>query len=220
MVKPSDQESGKTPSSPDGGTEQRIFEAADRVFSRRGTDGARMQEIAEEAGVNKALLHYYYRTKEQLAEAVFKQTIGRFIPTVFQVMSSDLSLEEKVERVVHGYLDQLSRHPYLPGYLISEMTHRPDRLPRLIGALAGDRIKEHVLSKLRVQIAERVEAGTLAPIAVEQFMANLISLCIFPFAVRPMLTYVLFEGDPAAFEAFIEERRRELPGYILRALRP
>jgi TetR/AcrR family transcriptional regulator len=219
MVKPSDQHQAEDPEAPDVGTEQRIFAAADRVFSRRGTDGARMQEIAEEAGVNKALLHYYYRTKEQLAEAVFRQTIGRFVPTVFKVMSSDLELEDKVERVVHGYLDLLCRRPYLPGYLISEMTHHPARLPKLIGALAGDRIKQ-VRTKLRRQIAERVDAGTLAPITAEQFLVNVVSLCVFPFAARPMLNILVLDDDPQAFARFIEERRRELPGYILRALRP
>jgi TetR/AcrR family transcriptional regulator len=219
MVKPLDQRASSAPGERDVGTEQRIFDAADRVFSRRGTDGARMQEIAEEAGVNKALLHYYYRTKEQLAEAVFRQTIGRFVPTVFEVMSSDLELDDKVERVVHGYLDLLSRRPYLPGYLISEMTHHPTRLPKLIGALAGDRIKQ-VRAKLRRQIAERVDAGTLAPITAEQFLVNVVSLCVFPFAARPMLNILVLDDDPQAFERFIEERRRELPGYIQRALRP
>ena len=62
----------------DDGTEQRILDAADAVFVRRGTDGARMQEIAAEAGVNKALLHYYYRTKDGLAEAVFRRVAGTF----------------------------------------------------------------------------------------------------------------------------------------------
>src|SRR5687768_8536696 len=133
MVKPPDQDDG-----PDEGTEQKIFDAADRVFARRGTDGARMQEIAEEAGVNKALLHYYYRTKDQLAEAVFKRIVAKFLPTVVQVMASDLELEEKVERIVHTYLDQLSRRPYIPGYVISEITHHPDRLPKLFEAVAAN----------------------------------------------------------------------------------
>ena len=212
MVKPDGQE-------PDEGTEQKIFDAADRVFARRGTDGARMQEIAEEAGVNKALLHYYYRTKDQLAQAVFQRTIGRFLPTVVDVMASDLPLEEKVERVVDGYLGQLSRHPYLPGYLISEITHHPDRLPKLFNAVAGNQIKRRVITKLRAQIDERAEEGTLAPISAEQFLINVISLCVFPFAARPMLMLVLGQ-DARAFEEFIEERRRELPLFIMRALRP
>ena len=210
MVKPSDQ---------DDGTEQKIFDAADRVFARRGTDGARMQEIAEEAGVNKALLHYYYRTKDQLAEAVFKRIVAKFLPNVVQVMASDLELEEKVERIVHTYLDQLSRRPYIPGYVISEITHHPDRLPKLFEAVAANQVRKQVLTKLKRQIEERVAAGTLAPITPEQFFVNLVSLCIFPFAARPMLL-VVFGLDAKGFERFIEQRRKELPKFIMRAMRP
>jgi TetR/AcrR family transcriptional regulator len=212
MVKPPDEAA-------DEGTEQRILDAADEVFVRRGTDGARMQEIAEGAGVNKALLHYYYRTKDRLAEAVFLRIAGKFLPAVLQTMASDLSLEVKVREVVEAYLDQFSRRPYLPGYLISEITHHPDRLPRLFGALAGKQVKERVLAKLGQQIEERVRAGTLAPIAPEQFLVNVIALCVFPFAARPMLMVVL-GLDAKAFQSFIDERRTMLPEFVARALRP
>ncbi len=204
---------------PDDGTEQRIFDAADRVFAQRGTDGARMQEIAEEAGVNKALLHYYYRSKDKLAEAVFRQAFGKMLPAVFEIMASDLELEEKVERVVHVYLDQLLRRPYMPGYLISEITHHPDRLQTLFTPVVGDQVKRRVLTTLRRQIDERVSDGTLAPIAPEQFMINVISLSIFPFAVRPMLMVVL-GLDAKGFERLIKQRRREIPAFIMGALRP
>lgn len=201
------------------GTEQRILEAADVVFTRRGTDGARMQEIANEAGVNKALLHYYYRTKDALAEAVFRHAAVAFMPTIVEVLASEARLEEKVERVVQHYLDQFARRPYLPGYLISEITHHPDRLPRVFEALAGNTIRRTVLKKLAAQIDEGVAAGDLAPVTPQQFLVNLISLCVFPFAARPMLVVVL--GMSAKdFDRFIEERRRELPGFIMRAMRP
>jgi TetR/AcrR family transcriptional regulator len=229
MVKPTGQRQQSEPErvqgssgseSPDDGTEHRIFDAADRVFARRGTDGARMQEIAEEAGVNKALLHYYYRTKDRLAEAVFRRTLEKFLPTVIQTMAAeDLEIEEKVERVVHDYLDQLSRRPYMPGYLISEITHHPDRLPRLVTALAGNQMKRRVLTTLRRQIDERVRQRTMVPITAEQFLVNIIALCVFPFAVRPMLD-ALLGVDAKSFEKFIDERRRELPAFIMRAVRP
>ena len=212
MVKPGGQDK-------DAGTEQRILDAADEVFVRRGTDGARMQEIAEQAGVNKALLHYYYRSKDRLAEAVFRRAAAALVPAVLEVMESDLELEEKIERVIDRYLDQLSRRPYLPGYLISEITHHPGRLAPFFGAIAGTRIKRQVLAKLGRQIDERVRAGTLAPIAPEQFLVNLVSLCVFPFAARPILQGLL-GLDQKGFFRFIEERRRGLPPFVVRGLRP
>src|SRR5678809_229341 len=98
----------------DGDTEQRILDAAHRVFIRTGTAGARTQEIAKEAGVNSALLHYYFRTKERLAEAVFKRAAGQLFPAVIRILGSDLELEEKVDRVVQVELQHLSKAPYLP----------------------------------------------------------------------------------------------------------
>src|SRR3712207_6432967 len=103
------------PAAPDGDTEQRILDAARAVFVRRGTAGARMQEIAEEAGVNQALLHYYFRSKDRLAEAVFRQVAGRLLPSVLELLGSDAPIEDKVERFVHLYLDAFVRSPFLPG---------------------------------------------------------------------------------------------------------
>ena len=84
----------------DSDTENRILQAARAVFIRRGTSGARMQEIAEEAGVNQALLHYYFRSKERLSEAVFTEVAGRMFPMVFQILGGDMSIEEKVDAIV------------------------------------------------------------------------------------------------------------------------
>src|SRR5947207_7063972 len=111
--------------SPDADTEQRILDAAHRVFLRRGSAGARTQEIADEAGVNKALLHYYFRTKERLAAAVFARAASKLLPPVITTLASNDDLEMKVQRVVAIELDVLLQHPYLPGYIIAELTHNP-----------------------------------------------------------------------------------------------
>src|SRR5438034_11098544 len=116
----------RTPAVPrDRDTEGRILDAAHAVFVRRGTAGARMQEIAVEAGVNQALLHYYFRSKDQLAHAAFARAASQFMPAVIEVMASDGELEDKVARVVALELDHLSRVPFLPGYILGEVTHRP-----------------------------------------------------------------------------------------------
>src|SRR5262245_25400754 len=83
-----------------GDTEQRILDAAHAVFVRRGTAGARMQEIAAEAGVNGALLHYYFKTKERLSQAVFSRAARRLLPSVVEIMASDRELDEKVALVI------------------------------------------------------------------------------------------------------------------------
>src|SRR5919198_2453471 len=162
----------------DGNTEQRILDAAHAVFMRRGTAGARMQEIAAEAGVNQALLHYYFRTKEQLARAAFERAGSELMPAVIQVIASDEPLERKVTRVIGLELDHLSRTPYLPGYIIGEVTHHPARAHQLIGAmtkgLTPDVIRPRVLGTLKRQIEQRVRAGAMRRIAPESFIVNLL----------------------------------------------
>jgi TetR/AcrR family transcriptional regulator len=206
----------------DGDTEQRILDAAHVVFVRTGTAGARMQEIAREAGVNSALLHYYFRSKDRLAEAVFHRAAAQLMPAVVGVLVSDRSLPDKVRAIVEIELDRLTRTPYLPAYIISELAHHPERITQLVSALTGARPEALGRKLLRIvgdQINEAVRAGRMRPIAPEQFMVNLLSLCIFPFAARPMIG-ALMGLDDKAFARFIRERRDTLPDFFLNALRP
>src|SRR5262245_20378378 len=203
-------------------TERRILDAAHAVFVRRGTAGARMQEIASEAGVNQALLHYYFRTKDRLAQAAFERAASQFMPAAIQVLASNVDLEDKVARIVELEIDHLARTPYLPGYIISEVTHHPERARQLIATVTGrtpEDVRPQVIAMLRKQIDARVRRGTMRPIAPEQFIVNLMALCIFPFAARPMIAAVL-GIDQAGFEQFIAKRRQDLPAFFLGALRP
>ena len=181
-----------------------------------------MQEIAEEAGVNKALLHYYFRSKERLAEAVFQRAGRLLFPPLIKIFTSDLALEEKVQRVVEHELTVLSNHPFLPGYLLCELNHHPDRTLQLVSTIAGtplEAVAPYALEKLSRQIGERVRAGTMRPIAPAQFFVNLVALCVFPFAARPLMQVAL-GFDQNGFEDFIEERKRSLAEFFLNALRP
>jgi TetR/AcrR family transcriptional regulator len=205
----------------DSETERRILDAARAVFIRRGTAGARMQEIAAEARVNQALLHYYYRSKERLAAAVFQQAASRLFPAVLGVLGSDLSLDDKIDGLIATYIDNLMQNPFLPGYLLSELHHEPERVEQFLAATSGGgpAALGSTLAVLGRQIKERVDAGTMRPITPQQFAVNLISLCIFPFAARPMLSIVMGMDD-AAFTRFMEQRRWELPSFFRSALRP
>ena len=211
----------RRPATADQETEARILAAAQAVFVRRGTAGARMQEIAREAGVNQALLHYYFRSKERLSAAVFQQFASRLFPALIQVLGSDVTLEEKIRRILSLYLENLSRQPFLPGYLISELHHHPERVEQVLTGVAGgrlDTVMQPLFARLQQQIDDGVTAGVLRPIGAEQLVANLISLAIFPFAARPMLSIIL-GFDDAGFARFIETRKETLPAFVLRGLR-
>src|SRR5689334_9313447 len=170
---------------PEVSTEKRILDAARKVFLVKGMDGARMQEIADEAGVNKALLHYYFRSKDRLSDAVFQRVAKGIFSRLSETAGSDLELEDKVRRLIDIYLDQLSRTPYVPGYVISELNQHPERALQFLDAVRpahGPAGVPAFLLKLGGQIQERVRAGSMRPISPRQFIANLASLCVFPFA--------------------------------------
>lgn len=206
----------------DGDTEQRILQAARKVFVRRGTAGARMHEIAEEAGVNQALLHYYFRSKDGLSEAVFREVAVRLIPAVLHLLDSDEPLERKIEQFVHLYIDTVRQSPFLPGYILAELHHHPERLPAMVARVAGTLPAPPATAltqRLDAQLRERAASGVIRPITPVNFLVNLLGLCVFPFVARPMLS-VAFGMDDPAFERFLDERRAELPGFILRGLEP
>jgi TetR/AcrR family transcriptional regulator len=203
-------------------TEARILEAARAVFIRRGTAGARMQEIAAEAGVNQALLHYYFRSKDQLGAAVFSQMASRLFPALLQVLSSDASLDAKIEQIVTVYHENLTRNPFLPGYVLAELQYHPERIQTVMAKIGGGEPRSvigPVFLRLNEQIQAEVNAGRMRPITARDFVVNLVSLCIFPFAARPMLSMML-GLDEGTFPTFIAERSRTLAAFYRNALRP
>ncbi len=197
----------------DSNTEERIFEAARRVFLEQGPR-ARMQDVAEAAGITQSLLHYYYRNRDRLFEAVFRKEASRIIPREIGILNSDLPIEEKVETIVADYLSFLQENPHLPPFVAYEINYHPDRLAAFLGTIG-----KPDMQKLRDQIDALVAEKAMRPIQPEQFLVNLLSLCVFPFIARPMLHAVL-GFDDRRFAAFIDERKRELPAFFLNALRP
>ena len=220
MVKPTGRQ--KAVAAPDADTEQRILDAAHMVFIRRGTAGARMQDIADEAGVNKALLHYYFRSKSRLADAVFQRVTSVIFLRLSETAGSDAEIEDKVRRIIAIYIEQLSKTPYVPAYVISELNQHPERTRQFFDAVrpaGAPKGPPPFLLKLGRQIDARVRAGTMRPISAGQFIANIASLCIFPFAAKPMIC-TLLDLDDRGFNAFIEERKTGLPEFFLSGLRP
>lgn len=195
-------------------TEDKIFEAARDVFHEQGYGGARMQEIADRAGINKALLHYYYRSKDKLFEAVFHVSAMRVVPQIVGVLTAEMPLREKIERFVHTYIDQIRANPHVPGFIIQELRRNPNRLRQFVGALARDKF-----AGLAQDIEEAVARGEIRPIEPPHLLANMLGLCVFPFIAQPMLQTVV-GFDDAAYDAFLEARKQEVTAFILNALEP
>lgn len=194
-------------------TEEKIFDAARKVFHHRGFFGARMQEIADEAKINKSMLHYYYRSKDQLFREVFLDSFKKVFPEILKMLSSDLPLFDKIEKFVNRYMNILNENPYLPGFVLHEMNNNKEHLK--------DVLQNHRISIpdiLKKQIDEEVKSGAINPISPENFISNLLSLCVFPFIARPMISNI-FQLDEKQYQKFLENRRKELPTFIINGLK-
>lgn len=194
--------------------EQRIFDAAHEVFVQRGLDGAKMQDIADKAGINKALLHYYYRTKEKLYETVAKMIINRAIPVIRDMIENEDPLETKFSRFIDFYLDLLRRNPFIPLFIISEINKHPDRFFETI--LPRDLPKPEVFFR---QVESEIAKGNIRPIKPQHLLINVVSMCVFPFVARPMMRVVL-GMNTAEMNQFLEERKEEVKQFVFASLRP
>jgi AcrR family transcriptional regulator len=200
--------SNKSPSS-----EQKIIEAAKKIFLQKGMYGARMQEIAEEAGINKALLHYYFRSKGQLFKSIFDTAFMNFGPKLFGIFNDDTSMEQKIDDFVNAYLDTISKNPYLPLFIINEIQRNPELLKDV------EKVLQHIgKTKIIDELNAGIEGGKFLPIKPEQFFSNIMAWCIFPFLTRPILDRI-FGISETAFADFIEERKKIIPSMIMRSIK-
>ena len=198
----------------DPGTEERILIAARTVFLHKGYYGARMQEIADEAGINKALLHYYFRSKDRLFEMIFMQAFARFVPVVENILGGPDPLPVKISSFVDHYIDLLRTNPYLPQFILNEITRDPDGLSRLF--LASGLNPESYMQQVIRSLGPGMDSGS----DFRHFMVNMLSMCIFPFVARPLLSRVMFGNDEAAYEHFLDERKKEVTSACLRMIGP
>lgn len=197
----------------DKNTEDQILSAAKNVFQRKGMDGSRMQEIANEAGINKAMLHYYYRSKQLLFEAVFKNAFSLLAPQLNAILNDDSSIEEKIKNFTHNYITFIIKHPYLPNFIIQELNRNPEFI---------DKIKQNKafpnLDKFKKQVNIEIEKGIIKPIKAEQLFINIMSLNIFPFVAKPLIK-AFADVDDKMYKQLIEDRKKEVADFIINAIK-
>ena len=193
-------------------TEDKILEAAKNVFVAKGMDGARMQEIADEAGINKALLHYYFRSKERLFEAIFAEIIKFAFPKITRIVQSDEPIVTKIEQVIDAYLNLLIKHPFIPGFIMKELNRDPSGLFKIVVKFGLN--PQAIFDPIQLAM----DRGEIIQMPPKHLAVNIISMCIFPFAARPILSFVVFKDDTKALEAFYAERAEVIKKFVIDAI--
>lgn len=206
----------------DQNTEQKIITAASTVFQKKGLNGARMQDIAKEAGINQALLHYYFRSKEKLFRQVFEEDLKRFMSPLAAVMSApDMDLKSRINSIVEHYITHLMDQPNLPLFIMQELTSNPDRLVSLVQNIKADREPGDrlIMQEFVDQINEGIRSGHYRAVDPVQFIVSIIAMCVFPFVSRPMLKAV-FQLSDEQFREFLHQRKQEVTNYAFSILQP
>jgi AcrR family transcriptional regulator len=196
-------------------TEEKIIEAAKKVFFKKGLSGARMQDIADEAGINKALLHYYFRSKEKLFEIIVKDAVSIMIPRLNEIFNSHASVTEKIEQIVYKYISTIIDFPYIPSFVIHELNQNPERIMKTVFSLNEKPMPHPFLA----QIKEEVERGIIRPIDPRQLLVNIVSMCLFPFLGEHLLKGILKLSD-AEFKHFLNQRKKEVAHFVIRSIQP
>ncbi|HLV39532.1 TetR/AcrR family transcriptional regulator [Xanthomarina sp.] len=197
----------------DNTTEDQILDAAKNIFQSKGMDGARMQEIADEAGINKAMLHYYYKSKQLLFEAVFKNAFSLLAPQLNKILNDNSSIEDKVKSFTSNYISFIIKHPYLPNFIIQELNRNPDFIIK---------IQENStllnIEKFKAQVELEVSQGVLKPTKGDQLFINILALNIFPFVAKPLIKAFTKEDDKG-FKELMEQRKTEVSEFIFNSIK-
>jgi AcrR family transcriptional regulator len=195
-------------------TEEKILAAAKKVFVSNGMAGARMQDIADEAGINKALLHYYFRNKEKLFEVVFMEAAQKLFPKINSIFESDASLFDKIENFSEEYITIMSENPYLPLFVLNEISKDPENFLQKF----FDEKSFPKPQKFLEQIEKEVKKGTIKKISPLHLLINLISMSIFPFVGKPMIQFTM-GLDEMQFRNVMNQRKKEIPKFIIDSIK-
>lgn len=181
-------------------TEDKIIQAAEKIFVRDGYDGARMQDIANEAEINKALLHYYFRSKEKLFQQILQRKMSTFLPKIQMIVKADMTVPAKLEAIVEGYLQMLFANPRLPIFLIYSAYRDPSILEHMPREIFDD-----LIGFLR----KAIKQGEMKKVDPEQLIVSIMGMCVFPFVARPIASHMLGK-DEEEYSRFLKKRKREI----------
>jgi len=188
-------------------TENKIKAAAWEIFLEKGKDGARMQAIAERAGVNKALVHYYFRSKEKLYAAVLKDILNEVFSRLVNI-PENIPFREFLEQFISSHIDFLNQHKILLNFILWELREEKDVIHDFVDEVIGN--FESAPSEVFLRrINAAIQNKEIKPINPIQFMINLVSLNVFPFVASPIITFILGLTEDE-MTVILNERKQEI----------
>lgn len=195
-------------------TEQIIKAAAKREFLLNGLKGARMQAIADGAGINKAMLHYYFRTKEKLFEVIFSDAMKEMNERMGAIAESDTDIFEKIKNFVHGYSEKASEDPEFDLFVMNEFRQNPAYFEQVMKTSSAGKSIRSFINALEKAVRGKQIVGD-----PHQIFLSMLGACIFPYAGMTMIRTMIAKSE-GAYQKLLRERTDFLVEFITRAITP
>lgn len=183
-------------------TETLIKETAKRVFFQKGLLNATTQQIADEAGVNRALIHYYFRSRDQLFKAVLEEAVNETRNKVDSIFNSDEPFKVKISKYLDVFIDRNAEFPYIQNFIITEIMSDPEKMKEHFS-----RKRNHMLKHIVPPLKKEIESGNMEPIDPEHFIVNMMSMCSYPLVAKPFIQN-MFSYDDKMYRKFLKERKQ------------
>jgi AcrR family transcriptional regulator len=195
-------------------TKQKILTTATDLFLKKGVDRVGVREIAAKAGINLSLMNYYFQSKEKLFETIFDMLVKDKADAIREILESEMNIEDKIRAYSHTYIDILLEKPILVSFVLSVIHRNPEKIKSMGSVLAlynSEKFCNHINSES--------EAGKIRKVDPEQLYISLISLILFPFAIKELITD-RNKFTPNQYLEFVKARKEHVSDVILSFLKP
>lgn len=199
-------------------TEQKIIRAATDIFLQKGKDGARMQEIARQAGINQALLHYYFRSKEKLYRQVFVSEVREFMEAIFHSMVDTDDIAEFIRSFIYRYIDQLAQNPQVIRFILWEIERGGSLFAEVFREIIAQNPGKSPPFFIR-KLNDAIRQGKIRKLDPFHLIFSIIGMCIYVFLARPLIQQIFPEINFTSPE-FIEKRKEEVFNLVWNGIKP
>ena len=198
----------------DNETEEKIIQAAREVFLEKGFDGARMQNISERAGINKSLLHYYFRSKDNLFDKIYLESAKKLFPQISEILAEkEIDFMAKIKKFIKFYIEMICQNPLLPIFILREINAGSERVEFIVNSNLGDKLKAFLY-----EIQAAIDAKIIRPIDPRHLIMSVMSMCIFPFPAKPIFQKQFGMNDAEYFQ-FLIDRIPSVQDFIINAIK-
>ena len=195
--------------------EEIILKAASEIFMEKGYDGARMQEIADKAGLNKALLHYYYRSKDKLFRAVFNKVFQRLMDGLVSVFEENMSIFDTIRIFFKEHQEVLITYRHLPIFILNELQRDPNIVVDMFDTSRLENVRNTFLHRIEKEKEEGIILQSVQPM---ELFINVLSLCVFPYAAKPLLSPIIGLNEAAFFD-MMQARKDGLADFVIQSIK-